>query len=243
MNLALLTGLILTTNVFTMMAVEEPRKAGDDPQKKEQRVKVIVHQDGKEIKIDTTFNYADQKAVQGKIDSILKKNGIEKFSADGGHVLIMKEGKHMNISHSASKEPGDKEIEVFYQEGDSGKSKGKKIVRIQKEGDIAIFDGDGEMIPPPPPVPPLHVRAFRNHSDPFAINPNDEDIVTYDRKDIGKGLEKITIVRKKRNPERSIVVEGFSIDGAEGKDFKVVEGKEIKVVEGKKFEVIEDKKK
>jgi hypothetical protein len=243
MNLALFTGLILTTNFFTMLAVEEPKMVIEEPQKKEQRMKVVVNQNGKEIKIDTTFNFADQKSVQAKVDSILKQNGIEQVCEEGNHIIIMKDGKHMTMTQSGNRMPGSEEMQVFYQEGDSGKVKGKKIVRIHKKGDIAIFDADGEMIPPPPPMPPLHVRATMNHSDPFAINPNDEDIVTYDKKDIGKGLEKITIVRKKRNPERSIVVEGFSIDGSEGKDFKVVEGKEIKVVKGKKIEVIEDVKK
>lgn len=234
MNLALFTGLILTTNVFTMLAVDEPKMVMEEPQKKEQRVKVIVNQNGKEIKIDTTFNFADQKSIQAKVDSILKQNGIEQVCAEGNHVIILKDGNHMTMTQSGNGMPGSEEMQVFYHEGDSGKVKGKKIVRIHKKGDIAIFDADGEMIPPPPPMPPLHVRAIMNHKDPFAINPDDEDIVTYDKKDIGKGLEKITIVRKKRNPERSIVVEGFSIDGAEGK--------EIQVVEGKKFEVIEDKK-
>ena len=37
--------------------------------------------------------------------------------------------------------------------------------------------------------------------DPFAMDPDNKDIVSYDRKDIGKGLEKITIVRKKHDPE------------------------------------------
>jgi hypothetical protein len=212
MNLALLTGLILTTNFFTMMAVDEPKTVSEEPQKKEQRVKVVVNQDGKEIKIDTTFNFADEKAIQAQIDSMLKAEGIENIHADGKHIIIMKNGKHMTKHHSGVNMPGNEEFQVFYQEGDSGKVKGKKIVRIQKEGDLVLVDADGDMIPPVPPVPPIHMKSFSFHNDPFAMDPNDEDIVTYDRKDIGKGLEKITIVRKKRDPNTPIKVEGKEIE-------------------------------
>jgi hypothetical protein len=215
MNLALLTGLILTTNVFTMMAVDEPKTVSDEPQKKEQRVKVIVNQDGKEIKIDTTFNFADEKAIQAKVDSILKLHGIEDGKGNGKNIVIMKSGKHMTMHHSGGNMPGNEEFQVFIQEGDSGKVKGKKIVRIQKEGDLLLVDADGDMIPPPPPVPPVppfHMKNFTFHSDPFAMDPNDDDIITYDRKDIGKGLEKIIIVRKKRDANAPVKVEGKKIE-------------------------------
>ena len=211
MNLALLTGLILTTNFFSMMAVDEPKTVSDEPQKKEQRVKVVVNQNGKEIKIDTTFNFADDKVIQAKVDSLLKLHGIEDGKGDIQSILITKSGKHMTMHH-AGNTPGNEEFQVFYQEGDSGKVKGKKIVRIQKEGDIALFDVDGEMIPPPPPMPPMHMKSFSFHNDPFAMDPNDDDIITYDRKDIGKGLEKIIIVRKKRDANAPIKVQGKKIE-------------------------------
>ena len=91
-------------------------------------------------------------------------------------------------------------------------------------GEIATFDSDGDMmVPPPPPLPPMHpfhVNGFKmTRSDPFAMDPDDKDIITYDKKDIGKGLEKITIVRKKHTP------------GAEGKEVEM------------KVEVTEDDKK
>ena len=34
-------------------------------------------------------------------------------------------------------------------------------------------------------------------ADPFSFHPTDPSIVSYRKKDVGKGLEKITIVRKK----------------------------------------------
>jgi hypothetical protein len=38
---------------------------------------------------------------------------------------------------------------------------------------------------------------MRQPCDPFAFDPTDTTIVSYNKKDMGKGLEKITIVRKK----------------------------------------------
>lgn len=211
MNLALLTGLILTTNFFNLMSVDEPKTVRDDPQKKEQRIKVVVNQNGKEVKIDTTFNLSNKIAVQAKVDSILKAEGIENIQADGKNVIFMKSGKHMTMHHSGNT-PGNEEFQVFIQDGDSGKVKGKKIVRIQKEGDLVLVDADGDMIPPPPPVPPIHMKNFTFHNDPFAMDPNDDDIITYDRKDIGKGLEKIIIVRKKHDANDPIKVVGKKIE-------------------------------
>ncbi len=211
MNLALLTGLFLTTNFFTMMAFDEPKTVSEEPQKKEQRVKVVVNKNGKEIKIDTTFNFADEKVIQAKVDSILKAEGVENIHSDGKKIVIMKNGNHMSVHHSGKDMPGNEEIQVFYQDEDSGKVKSKKVIRFQKEGDMVLVDNVGDMIPPVPPVPPIHMKSFSFHNDPFAMDPNDEDIVTYDRKDIGKGLEKITIVRKKRDPNTPIKEEGKKI--------------------------------
>ncbi len=153
-------GLFLTVTAFSFGQVERTAKDQKTQQKKEQRVKVVVNQDGKEIRIDTTFNFADDKLVQFKVDSILEKYGKD------------------------------------------GMAKGDHKVIVLRGGKIATIDnvGDEMMMPPPPaPPPPFHMRSFNfAGGDPFAMDPNNKDIISYDKKDIGKGLEKITIVRKKR---------------------------------------------
>lgn len=217
MNLVFISGLLLTVNAFALKAVEVPKTGSVEPQKKVQKMKVLVKQDGKEISIDTTFNLTSEKAVQAKIDSILKVQGIEGItimeSADdskqGPHVIIMKDGKGTmtgHFKHGAS--AGNENFNVFYMKDDSGQVKSKKIVRIGKQGGVAVFDTDGDLVPPPPPPPPFAtphvVQGFRlSGNDPFALDPDDADVVTYDKKDIGKGLEKITIVRKKRQTAAS----------------------------------------
>ena len=102
--------------------------------------------------------------------------------------------------HGGGNMHGEEQFNVVYDNNDSNSVKGeKKFVIIRDGGNMAFIGPDGEMIPPPPPMPGMHVRSFKMQGgDPFAMDPNDDDIITYDKKDIGKGLEKITIVRKKQ---------------------------------------------
>ena len=56
--------------------------------------------------------------------------------------------------------------------------------------------------PPPPPVPPFpksNSSYLQFGVDPFSFDTKDASIISYEKKDIGKGLEKITIIRKKRD--------------------------------------------
>ena len=76
------------------------------------------------------------------------------------------------------------------------------VIRMEKGDPVVITDNlSGDMMPPPPPPPPpFHVKSFRvTADDPYAHDPANADIVSYEKKDIGKGLEKITIVRKKHD--------------------------------------------
>jgi hypothetical protein len=121
-------------------------------------------------------------------------------------IILRSNGKTTMSSHAGGKMPGEKQIQIFYQSGDSGKMKsGHKVMRIMDGASVVVEGMDDEMMPPPPPPPPpmpgMQIRSFSMAGgDPFAMDPNDADIVTYDKKDIGKGLEKITIVRKKHTP-------------------------------------------
>ena len=202
---SVLAGFLFTASSFTFGPVEGIKLANDDaPQKKEQRVKVTINKNGKETKIDTTFNLADKKMIQVKIDSILKKIEIEGIEPGMKNIVIHRGGKGMNwSSKDGDKFPGKEQFDILIQSGDSGKTKHvRKIIHMGDDGSIFSYGGsDGdEMFPPPPPMPPSHsiVRMQRFGGDPFALDPKDESIISYDKKDIGKGLERITIVRKKR---------------------------------------------
>jgi hypothetical protein len=203
MKLVFVTGLLLAATLLSFGQTEKAAQDQKTAPKKVQRIKMVMKQNGKEIKIDTTFNFADEKMVKAKVDSIMKKLEKEGIQLGDSNGMIRHMGKQMYWSHFNSKSsPHAEEIEVYVNDGDTGKVKHeRKVIRLNYGAKGQGFgpDGDG-MVPPPPPVP--HVRAFRfAGGDPFAMDPDNKDIVSYDRKDIGKGLEKITIVRKKHDPE------------------------------------------
>jgi len=215
MKVVFFLGLFLTATLLSYGQIAKSVPAAKSEQKKEQHVKVMVSQNGKVTKIDTTFNFGDEKSIQLKVDSLLKKLEVVKGKAGESNVIIMR-GMGPN--------GGNRQYSVMYQNCDSnGVKSGKKVVMIGNGNGIANFDSDGDMMmppPPPPPPPPFHMNGFRmTRSDAFAMDPDNKDIISYDKKDIGKGLEKITIVRKKHTP------------GAEGKEVEM------------KVEVTEDDKK
>ena len=204
MKLVFFLGLFLAVTALSFGQVENAAKDQKSQQKKGQRLKVVVNQDGKETRIDTTFNLADEKQIQFKIDSILNKYG-KGGNAKGDHkVIILRDDNNRMHVQAGGNAGGSEHLEMFYTTSDSGKEKAhaRKVIRMTTNGQVATINeiGDDRMPPPPPPppVPPSHMKSFRfAGGDPFAMDPNDKDIISYDKKDIGKGLEKITIVRKK----------------------------------------------
>jgi|WetSurMetagenome_2_1015567.scaffolds.fasta_scaffold370930_2 hypothetical protein len=200
----LLIGLLVTSSSFTVGPVDGTMLADNNQQKKEQRVKVVVNKNGKATKIDTTFNLPDEKMVQVKVDSMLKKLDIKGIDMDMKNIVIHRRGKNMNWdSKEGDKFPENEQFDIMVQVGDSGKCKQeKRIIRIGKDGGYSTFsESDGDLLlPPPPPMPPHSAMMIRGHfgSDPFAFDSKDGSVISYEKKDIGNGLEKITIVRKKK---------------------------------------------
>ena len=201
-----LLGLFLASTIFSFAQEKTAQQTEKTTKKNEQRIKVMVNQDGKQIKIDTTFNLPDETMIQFKVDSLLHKLGVNEGNAGEPNIVILRGPNRMSMSrHHANGLPGENQIELIYQKGDSGQVKNvRKVIRVRGEN-METVDVTGDMeppMPPMPPVPPFHMREFRMaHDDPFAMDPNDKDIITYDKKDLGKGLEKITIVRRKHTPE------------------------------------------
>ncbi len=203
-----LWGLFFIASSFTFRPVEDVALVDNAPQKKVQRVKVLINKDGKTTSIDTTFNLADEKAVQVKVDSILKKAEIV-GNVDGKSVVHMHKGaaKVLRLNRTSRNNlPGSQQFDVFIQSDDStGKDHEKRIIYFGDNGKME-FSGDMDpngLVPPPPP-PPLPKLSKSNRSfiqigtDPFSFDTKDASIISYEKKDIGKGLEKITIIRKKR---------------------------------------------
>ncbi len=210
---AVLMALLFSATSFTFSPFVDAPLVDNPPQKKEQRVKVIVKKDGKETKIDTTFNFPDEKMVNAKVDSILKKFDVKGNESEKFDVLIQHPGKRMKFINRGENLPGDEQFDIMIQHGDSGLTKHvRKIIRVGADGDV-ISMGDSEdnefLSPPSPPPPPPFMMNGQFGGDPFSFDTNDASIISYDKKDIGKGLEKITIIRKKkvgRNENREVQV-------------------------------------
>jgi len=204
---AALMAMLLSASSFTFNPSVDAPLAGDGPQKKEQKVKVIVKKDGKETRIDTTFTLPDEKMINWKVDSMLTKLGVEGNDSGRLNVLIhhpVKRMKYMN--RGGANLPEDEQFDVLIQQGDSGMTKHlRKVIRVGENGDV-ISSGDMDenefLAPPPPPPPPPPVPSFmmdgQSWGDSFEFDANDAAVISYTKKDIGKGLEKITIIRKKR---------------------------------------------
>jgi hypothetical protein len=201
-------GLLFTASSFTFGPVDGTISADNGPQKKEQRVKVIINKNGKETKIDTTFNLPDEKTIQVKVDSMLKKMEINGMGPDMKNIVIHRKGKHMNWNgKEGDKFSGKEQFDIMVQVGDSGKcNQEKRVLRIDEDGDFSGFsDAEGDLLPPPPPPPPPYSTMMiqnRFVGDPYSFDTKDESVISYEKKDIGNGLEKITIVRKKKADQK-----------------------------------------
>lgn len=202
---AVFMAVFFTTSSFTFNPSVDAPLVGDPPQKKEQRVKVIVKKDGKTTKIDTTFNLPDEKMINFKVDSMLKKFDFAALDSGKFNVFFDHPGNRMKyFKHGEGNLPGDEKFDILIQNCDSGMRKHmRKIVHVDDNGEtisLGDMENDELLPPPPPPAPPYppFVMNGQSGNNVFEFDSNDESIISYNKKDIGKGLEKITIIRKKR---------------------------------------------
>jgi len=206
--ISIFLGLLFSASSFTIGSVGDSPLFDNKPQKKVQRVKVIVSQDGKETRIDTAFNLVDETAIQIQVDSILKKFDAEGIGSGKSDIIIHRDGKTMHWKNrNGDRVTGDEQFDIMIQSGDSGKTKQEqRVIRLGKDCCYYSFGGhDGKkmVFPQMPPMPP-HCEMLINRrfdGDPYAFDTKDESVVSYEKKDIGNGLERITIVRKKK-PEQ-----------------------------------------
>ena len=203
-----LVGMLFVASSFTFGPVDDAQLTGNDPQKKEQRVKVVVNVDGKQTEIDTLFNLPDEKMINEKIDSMM--SNLDKSGMSPHHRNSFRNDRAMKMHFKGNKlNPDDEQFELFIQHGDSDKMcKGRKVVCVRGfENDLMNEeDENDELMPPPPPMPPNAHMMFHNRfgGDPYAFDTKDESVVSYEKKDIGDGLEKITIVRKKHDQHKEL---------------------------------------
>ena len=206
---ALFVGLLFVTSSFSFGPVDDAQLVGGDTQKKEQRLKVTVSMDGKETKIDTIVNLPDQNLIDGQVDSMLSKLDKEGVNCKKIHRIMYKADKGRRFHSFDSKNFPGEQFDIMIENGDSGKCcKKNKVICVRGfNNESANDEGDeDELMPPPPPIPPHGAMMFHQGfgGDPFAFDTKDESVVSYEKKDIGNGLERITIVRKKHDEQQAM---------------------------------------
>ena len=171
------------------------------PQKKEQNVKIVIRKDGQLIEKDTTivtgdsknFTYTTKKMTVAA-DSLYHSIGDDQtgktvtvtvFDDNGDKGKGSRTSTHTytyTISDSLQKNGTQKLVR---------KIEGKPFLIIMENGEGKTFDLTDSLTTV---ANQIMVRKVR---DPFAFDPTDPTIVSYQKKDVGKDEEKITIVRKK----------------------------------------------
>lgn len=181
-------GLNLTAQTIT--------SSGGVPQKKERVIKVLVTDHGKLTEKDTIIVVSN-----GSSASFSAGNAV--FKADT--IILSGNGKTMESTVTVFDNKGKgnlakDSVKTTYTfiSTDSALNEpvgdmkwlggGKPNIIMKKDGGNAFyFQG-----------PPSRVHVGYPLEDPFSLGGSDPDIVSYKKKDIGKGQEKITIIRKKR---------------------------------------------
>jgi hypothetical protein len=154
-------------------------KTTQQPQKIEQQELIVVKEDPKKVEKgmtmmpDTIYHQMGDDLKNKKVTvTVIENKGSEGKGKTYTYTII----------DSLQNNAGTKV---------AGMGNGKKMIIMQ--------DGDTEKSDLPTPLPSGHAYRIISHTlrDPFAFDPADTTIVSYNKKDMGKGLEKITIVRKK----------------------------------------------
>ncbi len=192
--------IFLTASSFTFGPVDDVAFQSEEVQQKEKQAKAVVHVDVNDTKIDTTFEEENAELVHAKMDSILKKlnpegkkfNRMMIYDRPGRTALLQRGRGFRQFADTLRFYPFDRDSarRIF----------GKGIMHLDtgRYNSHFLYGNRDEIKLPPMPVMQgffnIDHQSMRNS---FAFGERDEKIISFDRKDIGKGKEKIVIIRKK----------------------------------------------
>lgn len=182
-------------------------------QKKTRHIRMMKIENGKKMEIDTILSGNDVFVWNG--DTISPEKHIKGFSPsefDKRHpdpmdnnprkrrVHIIRDGA-LDDRHTMQGDSTE-DIRIITDDGDTV---GQKIIihKRLKDGDerdhfIYLDERHNGHFPPVPGVPPVpHIRRFNGMNSSKMINLNDPNVISFKKKDISGGREKIEIIRKK----------------------------------------------
>jgi len=215
-----LTGIMLSSFSFV-----QKRDESQEP-KNVRHIKMTKIENGKKMELDTVLTGNDVFIWDG--DTINPDRHVGKYSSSGldkmqrvDVTVDRKNGKEnvMIFKHRGGRsgEPmiwnmdTNDDMEIITDDNDS---LGKRIVvrkrmRDGVEDHMSFRNGNHDMlVPPPPPVPPMppfpHMKVMKMQHAGRIIDLNDPDIVSYKKKDVKGGMEKIEIIRKKSDDHENM---------------------------------------
>ena len=215
--------LVLLLSAFSFSASAPMPDEAFLPQKKEvtRHVKIKLDQNGKTVELDTVFTGMTDDEIQQEIDNFMDKHDGErkKFEVEmrvfadsvkksmlpgmdslkNQIVFIQKNMPKscIRVMHGKALRDSLLQYKVQVVEGDSMRvfvHKGKN------DSDVIVWNGKISIPPVPPlpklpPLPPQHMmHGF--HFDRYSFDAHDANVISYQRKKLSKGREKITIIRK-----------------------------------------------
>lgn len=198
-------------------------------QKKTRHIKMTKIENGKRMEIDTVLTGDNVFVWNG--DTINPEKHIKRFNPsefDKMHSPGMDKGqKKVRIIKHRDEAMDDRLImhgdsgEAYQITTNEGDTTGRKVIihKRLRNGDkndrfIYLHSLNGEHFPPVPPVPPVPpMRMFRGNQSGKAINLNDPNVISFKKKDISGGREKIEIIRKKTNESEDMEF-NFEMDHA-----------------------------
>ncbi len=176
--------------------------------KKSRHVKMVKIVDGKKAEIDTVFTTDDVFVWKGDTINPMKYKGefmVHRFGKgdDGPDVMMFNHRRGEKDAPSFFDMDSEDDMDFFADGNDSIEK--KIIVRKMRKGGpadhIIFMNGHGpDHVPPMPPVPPVpHIMKFKQSGK--IIDLNDPNVISYKKKDLSGGREKIEIIRKKVDPK------------------------------------------
>ncbi len=199
---------LLSSNAFAQKP-EEPKTKSKD-----RHIKMLKIEDGKKIELDTVLTDSAVfvwngdtigREMLGKDMDLSDFDGMKQFKVfvdgkdDDGKVMIYHSKGSKCCNPIGMQIDLDNNIEMLA--GDEGDSIPKRIIirKRMKNGDgdpFVFMNGKGHVpFAPVPPLPP--VGMHRGKLAGQVIDLNDPNIISYQKKELSGGREKIEIVRKK----------------------------------------------
>lgn len=190
--------------------------------KKTRHIKMIKMENGKKMELDTVLSGDDvfvwngDTINPGKHIKGVSPSEFDKMHHPDGDMDEQREVKI--IRHKGNKSghakiwqmDADDDVEtVTVVDGDSTENKIiiKKRLKDGNEENRIIYlnHEDGENFPPMPPMPPMpHMRMMQMNHAKGMINLNDPNVISYKKKELSGGREKIEIIRHKSDENENM---------------------------------------